>query len=228
MRCHDDAPTHRRPPVGRRFTTLGWGVVAGVLLSSVLVGNELGAQPMPDTVRSPTGRYLFTDTHINPSAGTLVVLARDRSKVAELPGWFLAAMGNDVVIYHRNQVHFAPTHALEIWTYDPVTRRDARLYPAREPASGTDSRLLDSVVVDRARHTATFRVERNGGQITVRCRAVGTNGSRCDETVVGTTGGSMDRPRAASGNARAQRSERLVESTPAMQVSSSLIRSSLR
>src|SRR5689334_22836418 len=83
-RCHDDAPARRRPPVGRRRLTLGSAALAGVALASVLVGRELRAQPTADTVRSPTGRYRFTDRHINPSAGTLVVLTREGETIAEL------------------------------------------------------------------------------------------------------------------------------------------------
>jgi hypothetical protein len=156
--------------------TLGSAVVA-----SVLVGSGVRAQPSPDTVRSPTGRYLFTDTHINPSAGTLVVLTRGRTKVAELPGWLLGVTGSDVVIYHRNQVHFAPSHRVEIWTFDPVTRRDARLYPSRPAESGPDTRLIDSVVVDRARRSATFRVQvGEAGRIdVVRCRDIGATRPQC-------------------------------------------------
>jgi len=76
-----------------------------------------------------TRRNILVDTHVNPSAGTIVVLSRTLARVASLPGWVLRVLPTDVVLYQRNTVHFAPTHWAELWTWDPVTRRDARLYP---------------------------------------------------------------------------------------------------
>jgi hypothetical protein len=74
-------------------------------------------------------RNILIDTHVNPSAGTIVVLSRSLARVTSLPGWVLRVLPTDVVLYHRSSVHFAPTHSAELWTWDPATHRDARLYP---------------------------------------------------------------------------------------------------
>ena len=76
-----------------------------------------------------TPRHILVDTHINPSAGTIVVLSRDWKPVTTLPGWVLRVLPGGTILYHRNNVHFAPTHWAELWTWDPETSRDTRLYP---------------------------------------------------------------------------------------------------
>jgi hypothetical protein len=76
-----------------------------------------------------TARFLLLDSHTTPSAGMLGVLTRTLAPVTALPGWLLEVLPDDVVLYHRNMAHFAPTHSAELWTWDPKTGRDARLYP---------------------------------------------------------------------------------------------------
>ena len=182
---HDDASRRAQTPVGAgRSATLGSWLVAALLL-----GARLPAQAV-DTTRTPSGRYIYVDHHVNPSAGRLVVLTKRLTRIAELPGWLLGIVGDDVALYHRNQVHFAPTHAVELWTYDPVTRRDTRLYPAR--LEDIDSRLRDSVTIDRVRRTVEFRIERGTADrsasstpsfIVVRCERVATTRQRCAERI---------------------------------------------
>jgi len=50
----------------------------------------------------------------------------------------------DIVLYHRNNVHFAPTHWAELWTWDPATGRDTRLYP-NAPADSLRRAYVDTV-----------------------------------------------------------------------------------
>jgi hypothetical protein len=76
-----------------------------------------------------TARHILIDTHVNPSAGVLVVLSRALEPVAELDGWLLRVMSAGVVLYHRSQVHFAATHPVELWTWNEETGRHALLYP---------------------------------------------------------------------------------------------------
>ena len=76
-----------------------------------------------------TPRHILVDTHINPSAGTIVVLSHDWKPITTLPGWVLRILPGGTVLYQRNNVHFAPTHWAELWTWDPATNRDTRLYP---------------------------------------------------------------------------------------------------
>ena len=96
--------------------------------------------------RSP--RHIFIDTHLNPSAGALVVLSRALEPVARLDGWLLRLMPGEIVLYHRNQVHFAPIHPAELWIWSAATGLDTVLYPAR-PYGAVRSRYVDSL---RARY----------------------------------------------------------------------------
>jgi hypothetical protein len=97
-----------------------------------------------------TKRFLVADTHINPSAGTIVVLTRERALVTTLPGWTLRVLPGETILYHRNNVHFAPTHWAELWTWDPTTRRDVRLYP-NAPYDSLRRAYIDSVKTIYAR-----------------------------------------------------------------------------
>ena len=74
-------------------------------------------------------RFIHRSEHINPSAETLKILSPDMKVIAELDGWELFTLPNEIVVYHRSQVHFAPTHSLEVAVYDPVRRKDKLIYP---------------------------------------------------------------------------------------------------
>ncbi|HTT33152.1 MAG TPA: hypothetical protein VMH48_06090 [Methylomirabilota bacterium] len=87
------------------------------------------------------GGRLFLDTHINPSAGCLLVLSPDLKLEASLYGWMVGRLGNDVLIYERSQVHFAPVHPTEIAVYDLRSKRDATIFPPKEPTPVWQARV---------------------------------------------------------------------------------------
>ena len=82
-------------------------------------------------VRTAGGRLLL-DTHINPSAGCLLVVSPDFKLEASLFGWLVGRLGTDLLIYERSQVHFAPVHPTEIAVYDLRTKRDGTIFPSKE------------------------------------------------------------------------------------------------
>ncbi len=75
--------------------------------------------------------HVFLDTHINPSAGCLLVLSRDLKVRAALYGWYLARFGDDSVVFHRSEVHFVPVHAAKIALYDLKTKREITIFPRK-------------------------------------------------------------------------------------------------
>lgn len=103
-----------------------------------------GVDPRSIVAVSHSRRNVFVDTHINPSAGEIVVLTPSLVRVTTLPGWVVRVLPTDVLVYEKNQVHFAPTHSAELWTWDPVTRRDTRLYP-RPPYDSVRRAYIDTV-----------------------------------------------------------------------------------
>ena len=76
-----------------------------------------------------TRTRIYLDTHVNPSAGIVVVLDDKLRPVATLYGWVLRTLPNDVAIYHRSEIHFAPLHPAEVWLYDPSSGRNTVIYP---------------------------------------------------------------------------------------------------
>ncbi|HEV8385163.1 MAG TPA: hypothetical protein VGQ11_09855 [Candidatus Acidoferrales bacterium] len=74
------------------------------------------------------GSY-FLHTHLNPSAGCLLVLSEDLALKKTLCGRYLAAFRSGLFVYQKCQVHFAPTHPMEIALYDPVRDVETQIYP---------------------------------------------------------------------------------------------------
>jgi hypothetical protein len=85
-------------------------------------------------VTASGGRF-FLDTHINPSAGCLLVFSPELKLEAGLYGWLVGRLGSDTLVYHRSQVHFAPVHPAEIALYDLRTKREVTLYPPKLDSS---------------------------------------------------------------------------------------------
>src|SRR6266511_4377200 len=74
------------------------------------------------------GRFVHESIHINPSAEQLRILSNGKL-LRELYGWELATLPDESVVYHHSQVHFAPTHFLEISVFNPQTSKEKQIYP---------------------------------------------------------------------------------------------------
>jgi len=108
-------------------------------------------------------RFIYRSEHINPSAETLKILSQDMKVIAELDGWELSMLPNETVIYHRSQVHFAPTHSLEVAVYDPVRRKDKLIYPPL-PVQPVRREFIDRVdQIYKQRGEAWFREHNHHG-----------------------------------------------------------------
>jgi len=77
------------------------------------------------------GDRFFFDTHINPSAGCMLIVSSDLKLEASLYGWLLGRLGTEVVIYHRSQIHFAPVHPAEIALHDLRAKYDVTFFPPK-------------------------------------------------------------------------------------------------
>lgn len=82
-----------------------------------------------------SGGHVLLDTHINPSAGCLLVLSPDLRLEASLYGWLVGHLGQDLLVYHRSEVHFAPVHPAEIAVYDLRNKRDDTIFPPKTPTA---------------------------------------------------------------------------------------------
>lgn len=90
---------------------------------SECVGSILGAHSL-------TSAFLL-DTHINPSAGCLVILDRNLSFRNALYGWYLAAVDDTRIVFQRSEVHFAAVHPAELALYDLTTKQETSLFPRK-------------------------------------------------------------------------------------------------
>ena len=74
---------------------------------------------------------IFLDTHINPSAGCLLILSQDLKVRKALFGSYLARFRDDSVVYRRGEVHFAPVHPAELALYNWRSGREVELFPRK-------------------------------------------------------------------------------------------------
>ncbi len=77
----------------------------------------------------PTKRFFFVQTHLNPSAGCLVILSENLAVKKALWGSYLAVFRSGLLVFNRSQIHFAPTHPMEIAVYDLQRDVESNLYP---------------------------------------------------------------------------------------------------
>jgi hypothetical protein len=90
-------------------------------------------------IQSAGGRF-FLETHINPSAGCLLVLSPDLKLEADLDGWLVGLLGGNLLVYRRSEVHFAAVHPAEIALYDLRSKRDAVIFPPKTPTPIREAR----------------------------------------------------------------------------------------
>jgi hypothetical protein len=74
-------------------------------------------------------RAVLVTAHLNPSASCTLVLGRDLTLRAVLPGWPIAGLPDGRIVYQKSQVHFAAVHPMELVLFDPNRLADVPLYP---------------------------------------------------------------------------------------------------
>lgn len=94
-------------------------------------------------------RWIYIDTHLSPSAGSLVVLTENLRIKKRLYGWTELIMPDGRVVYHNSMVHFAPMHPGSLSLYDPVTNHTTRVYPS------TQDEILGLRSIDRSIYFVT-------------------------------------------------------------------------
>lgn len=77
--------------------------------------------------------YLLVSTHLSPSASNTLVLTRDLKLRRELNGYPVATMANGTLLLHKSQIHFAPTHVMELSAYDPMRNIERQIFPPAKP-----------------------------------------------------------------------------------------------
>lgn len=90
---------------------------------SECVGSVLHAHALPNA--------FLLDTHINPSAGCLLILERNLAFRNALYGWYLAAVGDTQIVFQRSEVHFAAVHPAELALYNLSTNQETTLFPRK-------------------------------------------------------------------------------------------------
>jgi hypothetical protein len=69
------------------------------------------------------------ETHINPSAGCLLILNQDLSFSAGLWGWVIGSINGQLIV-QEDTVHWASTHPARLFVYDPQRKKATHIYPA--------------------------------------------------------------------------------------------------
>jgi len=72
--------------------------------------------------------FITINTHINPSAGCVLVLNSDLTFSAGLWGWVLAKIDGNI-IFEESMIHFAPVQSAKLSIYDPRQKQLIRIFP---------------------------------------------------------------------------------------------------
>ncbi len=91
-------------------------------LSTSCLGSVLSVQENAGLV--------FIDTHINPSAGCVLILSPTLQFKVALWGWTLGFLDHFLML-HGNEVHFADTHPLTVDVYDWKAETLLEVYPPK-------------------------------------------------------------------------------------------------
>ena len=91
--------------------------------------SALDAGSIGGIVRTKNGYYLYA--HMNPSAGTTIILSPSLEFRGTVLGWFLGDFADGSVAYANSMVHFAPTHPGRVSIYNPATKIDREIYPMK-------------------------------------------------------------------------------------------------
>jgi hypothetical protein len=103
------------------------------------------------------------ETHVNPSAAYTLVLGDDLAYRDSIYGWPLAVFRKGLVIYQNSEVHFAPTHYVEVSVYDVSTKKRWLIYP-RKPYSPVREAQIEKVRAEYARRGAEwFKAHNHSG-----------------------------------------------------------------
>lgn len=92
---------------------------------------------------------LYIGTHINPSAGCLIVLSPKLAFKTALSGWLLEFIG-PYAIWRRSEVHFMSVHPMHIAVFDTGRNQSTDLFPYKDDSQRQEfSRLIEPLISDK-------------------------------------------------------------------------------
>jgi hypothetical protein len=99
------------------------------------------------------GIYFALDIHLNPSAGCVLLLTSQLRLKRVLSGWVIGSFSSGDMIVEHSQVHFAPTHPLQLDIYDPGADTIQQIFPPKNDPFREDfmSDLHDNISEDYCR-----------------------------------------------------------------------------
>ena len=74
---------------------------------------------------------VYIETHLNPSAGCVIVLSAALTFKTALDGWTLGFIGADYAVIRGSEVHFMAVHPLHVGVYDVKRNREVPVYPIK-------------------------------------------------------------------------------------------------
>lgn len=106
------------------------------------LGSALRIREYSDTI--------LIETHVNPSAGCVIILSLELSLRTAVSGWLLGLMGGKYVIVQTSEVHFMAVHPLHIEVFDLKLNRSVVVYPSRQDRLRREySRLVQSHISEK-------------------------------------------------------------------------------
>jgi hypothetical protein len=91
-----------------------------------------------------SAEFIFFSGHINPSAGCTMVVTRSLKFHDTFYGWVVGQFKDGRTIYEHSEVHWAPTHYVELSVYDPIHKAKRAIYP-RKPYQNVHTAYIAQV-----------------------------------------------------------------------------------
>lgn len=86
---------------------------------------------------------IYVETHLNPSAGCVIVLSSELKYKVAISGWLLGLMGGDYAIVETSEVHFLSVQPLHVRVLNLHSKRSVQVYPFRDdPFRRSFSKML--------------------------------------------------------------------------------------
>ncbi|HVN82937.1 MAG TPA: hypothetical protein VMW38_28395 [Terriglobia bacterium] len=98
--------------------------------TNVLADLNAGCLGSVTALKSIAG-FLILDTHLSPSASCTIVLTPKLEVKRTLYGWVVANSPAGLALIEHSEIHFAPTHPLELSVYDLIKNAVVQIYPPK-------------------------------------------------------------------------------------------------
>jgi hypothetical protein len=131
------------------------------------------------------GALFYVSIELSPSAGCQLVVSDDLKLKTVLSGWLVATFSSGAVVLEGSTRHFAPTHPLRLFLFDPRNATPTTIYPpASDPLRAAYIQRLSTEILQSDRchgENCESDPEQFDNELGSRCESSG----KCQPAIAG-------------------------------------------